>query len=144
MNDRQKEARDWLNRNYIEWKELQKLKQRLELSESMLSNGVSRLTKNEIQVDHAGNSQEEKLIETSFLRQQVEERLASLDRADALTIEIIGTITDAEQRLILISRYILRDSWNKIERDMNYSRRSLFRLHEKALAEAYQKILVIK
>lgn len=144
MNDRQKEARDWLNRNYIEWKELQKLKQRLELSESMLSNGVSRLTKNEIQVEHAGNSQEEKLIETSFLRQQVEERLASLDRADALTIEIIGTITDAEQRLILISRYILRDSWNKIERDMNYSRRSLFRLHEKALAEAYQKILVIK
>lgn len=144
MNDRQKEARDWLNRNYIEWKELQKLKQRLELSESMLSNGVSRLTKNEIQVDHAGNSQEEKLIETSFLRQQVEERLASLDRADALTIELIGTITDAEQRLILISRYILRDSWNKIERDMNYSRRSLFRLHEKALAEAYQKILVIK
>lgn len=144
MNDRQKEARDWLNRNYTEWKELQKLKQRLELSESMLSNGVGRLTKNEIQVDHAGNSQEEKLIETSFLRQQVEERLTSLDRADALTIEIIGTITNPEQRLILISRYILRDSWAKIERENNYSRRSLFRLHEKALSEAYQKIIVIK
>lgn len=140
MTDRQDRAHAWLNRNYIEWREVQKLKLRLELSESMLSNGVSQLTRSEVQTDHAGNPQEEKTINASFLRQQVEDRLKSLDFADGLTIKIIGMIDDAEFRYILISRYILRESWTKIEKESNFSRRTMFRIWHQALDAASEKI----
>lgn len=140
MTEAQKFADDWLNRNYTEWQEIQKLKQRLEFSESTLTNGVSRITKSEIQEDHGGNPQEEKLINYSYLQQVIAERLASLNRADALTIQVIGTLTKSEHRLILLSRYILRESWRKIEKEMPRSRRSLYRIRDEALTEAAKKI----
>lgn len=140
MTEAQKFADDWLNRNYTEWQEIQKLKQRLEFSESTLTNGVSRITKSEIQEDHGGNPQEEKLINYSYLQQVIAERLASLNRADALTIQVIGTLAKSEHRLILLSRYILRESWRKIEKEMPRSRRSLYRIRDEALTEAAKKI----
>lgn len=140
MTDVQKYADSWLNRNYSEWQEIQKLKQRLELSESTLSNGVSRMAKPEIQENHSGNSQEEKLINFSYLSQVIAERVASLDKADALTIQVIGTLDKSDFRLILLSRYILRQSWGQMEKEMHMSRRTLFRIRDKALTEASKKI----
>lgn len=140
MTDVQKYADSWLNRNYSEWQEVQKLKQRLELSESALSTGVSRMTKPEIQENHSGNSQEEKLVNFSYLSQVIADRVSSLDRADALTIQVIGTLDKSDFRLILLSRYILRQSWGQMEKEMHMSRRTLFRIRDKALTEASKKI----
>ena len=133
MTDRQEAAHKWLNRNYVEWMEVQKLRQRLELSESLLSNGVSRMDRSEVQEDMSRNRQEDRQINASYLRDIVEKRFAALDEADATTIQIIAKLEDADERMILLSRYILRMTWNAIERDLHISTRNLYRKRDKAL-----------
>lgn len=133
VTDRQKWADDWLNRNYIEWKEVEALKLRLELSESMLSNGVSRLSRPDVQQDHVGNTQEIKQVESSYLREVVENRMRSLDTGDAQTIEVIGRIPDAELRMILLRRYIYRWSWRQVAHELAYDRKTVYIKKNKAL-----------
>lgn len=140
MTEKQKFANDWLNRNYSEWQEVTKLKQRLELSESMLGTGVSRMTKQEIQSDHSSNTQERKQINASYLREVVEKRIRLLDVADAATIQVIARNDDATERTILTSRYILRQSWSQIEREQHMSTRQLYRRRDKALDKAAEYI----
>lgn len=127
MTDRQKRADDWLNRNYLEWKELELLKLRLEMSESMLSTGVSKLSRSEVQTDHVENVQESKQIEASSLREVVENRIRALDIGDSLTIQAIGHIPAAEVRMVMLRRYIYRYSWKQIANELGYDRRTLFR-----------------
>lgn len=141
MTDRQKMADDWLNRNYVEWKEVEALKLRLELSESMLSNGVSNMTRSEVQTDHVENQQEVKQVEASYLRDIVEKRIRLLDMGDAQTIQIIGHVPQAELRMILLRRYIFRWSWSRIARELGYDRRSIYRKKLEALDEAAIHIL---
>lgn len=136
MTEHQNLAHNWLNRNYSEWQEIQKLKQRLELSESMLSTGVSRLSKQEIQMDTSSNHQEKKQIKASYLREVVEHRIQQLDIADAKTIQVIAANDDSEERNILLSRYILRQPWRVIQREMHMETRTLYRKRDKALDKA--------
>lgn len=143
MTEAQKYADDWLNRNYSDWQEIQKLKQRLEFCESTLSNGVSKMVRSEVQETRGLNPQEEKLVNFSYLQGVIEERLASLNKADALTIQVIGTLDKADYRTLLLSRYILRQSWGYIEKDLHLSRRTIFRIKNKALTEAAKKIRAI-
>lgn len=127
MTDRQKRADDWLNRNYVEWKETELLKLRLEMSESMLSTGVSKLTRSEVQTDHVDNLQEKKQIETVSLREVVESRIRALDQSDAITIRVIGHIASVDIRMVMYRRYIYRYSWQRISNELGYDRRTLFR-----------------
>lgn len=143
MTEAQKYADDWLNRNYSDWQEIQKLKQRLEFCESTLSNGVSKMVRSEVQETRGLNPQEEKLVNFSYLQGVIEERLASLNKADALTIQVIGTLDKADYRTLLLSRYILRQSWGYIANDLHLSRRTIFRIKNKALTEAAKKIKAI-
>ena len=127
MTDRQKRADEWLNRNYLEWRELELLKLRLEMSESMLSTGVSKFSRSEVQTDHVENVQESKQIEASSLREVVENRIRALDIGDSLTIQAIGHIPSAEVRMVMLRRYIYRYSWKQIANELGYDRRTLFR-----------------
>lgn len=127
MTDRQKRADDWLNRNYLEWRELELLKLRLEMSESMLSTGVSKLSRSEVRTDHVENVQESKQIEASSLREVVENRIRALDIGDTLTIQAIGHIPSADVRMVMLRRYIYRYSWKQIANELGYDRRTLFR-----------------
>lgn len=127
MTDRQKRADEWLNRNYLEWRELELLKLRLEMSESMLSTGVSKLSRSEVQADHVENVQESKQIEASSLREVVENRIRALDVGDTLTIQAIGHIPSADVRMVMLRRYIYRYSWKQIANELGYDRRTLFR-----------------
>ena len=127
MTDRQKRADEWLNRNYLEWRELELLKLRLEMSESMLSTGVSKLSRSEVQTDHVENVQESKQIEASSLREVVENRIRALDIGDTLTIQAIGHIPSADVRRVMLGGYISRYSGKQIAKELGYDRRTLFR-----------------
>ncbi len=60
------------------------------------------------------------------------DRLIDLKRE---ILDVISQVEDVSYQLVLEMRYINNKSWDDVARDMGYDRRTIFRIHGKALKE---------
>jgi DNA-directed RNA polymerase specialized sigma subunit len=79
------------------------------------------------------NTSEDKYINYSAYSELIDKRVDELYAIKCEILAAINKIDDSIMRKMLIMRYIKFYSWNKVAARLKYSKRQLYRLHEKAL-----------
>ena len=65
----------------------------------------------------------------------IKKKIAELVDLKRCVLNIIDSIDDSEQRLILTMRYVNLKTWDEIENDLPLSRKTMFIVHKKAVKE---------
>ena len=65
----------------------------------------------------------------------INKKIAELVDLKQCVLNIIDSIDDSEQRLILTMRYVNLKTWDEIENDLPLSRKTMFIVHKKAVKE---------
>lgn len=81
-----------------------------------------------------GNRIEELTMRIMELEEEQRRRILSYLGAYHNAQEAIDHLPEDNQKLILSQRYLEGDYWEDIARDMSYSRRQVFRIHDEAIA----------
>lgn len=141
MTDEQMFAKDWLNRNYGDHMEIEALRNRLEL----LKNDIDRCTSVYGRADYQAYpdtkaNREELLAKAADMNNFFEKRIMQLKKEDEITLQVIQRLESGIYRTILISRYINRLPWNKIQKNIKFERSNTYKLHSEALAKIYPYI----
>ena len=138
MTEKQIMTRDWLNRYYPHYLEVEALRNRIELLNGDLNKCVGSYERSEIQAnaDSKGH-REELLAEVSDLYNVFEQKNLALKKMDEEILDAIMKLETPMHRTILIFRYIDRMKWEKIDQKTSYSMRQVLRIHLDALDEIY-------
>lgn len=73
------------------------------------------------------------LAEIADLQKICTARIEALTEKRRVAMSVIAGIERTELRSVLLLRYCLGKSWNEISEELNYSRRSILRMHGDAL-----------
>lgn len=143
MNKESKEAKRWLNRNYLFIRKVMADKRTLEKLENQLGSGVSKYendgTGNNDQ-DIARKRHEDALIDYSEILTRYESEERQLIKETAKTRRAIEELDDPDLIAVATDRYINLMKWEDIAVAESVSRAQVFRLHDKML-EKMAKIL---
>lgn len=150
MNKKQTIAKNYLNKYYSYYRQLNLLRDRIEL----LNNDINRCTGNYEANDYktypnSKEHREELLAKASDMNSIFEEKVLELKAMDEEILSVIMQIEvkndkDETARDVLIARYINRMSWKEITKDISYERAQTFRYHLKGLDLAYPVIMGIR
>ena len=77
---------------------------------------------------------EDIIVKIVDLENEINADLDSLVDLKARIIDIIRTVSDAEQQTLLELRYLNNKSWQQIADEMGYCRQHVFTIHKNALA----------
>jgi len=78
---------------------------------------------------------EETIVRLIDLENEVNEDIDELIKLKSEIEETINQVDDPVYQLILQMRYIDRKTWEEVARNVGYDRRTIFRIHGKALKE---------
>lgn len=135
MTEREKQAQSWLNRNYGKAMEIEAIKRSLERMETDLDRSVKPLKFKEVQEKPNGNLQEDMIADFVDLQFDLQKKIKKLVDEDKRTLYVIGRVSQAFLRTILIERYVNRLSWKDISNTLHVERGGhLYRLHLEALS----------
>lgn len=79
------------------------------------------------------NGSEGKFLAYAAYGTEIEERIRELNGYRQRMLEIINRVENTTYRSLLIAYYINCKTWEQVAEDMNYSLRTIHRLHGKAL-----------
>ena len=134
VTEREEKAKDWLNRNFGFAMECDAIQSRLDRMQSDIEKCVKPIRLKEVQEQHVGNSQEDKLATWIDMAAELEKKRYLLLARDNETIKVIEKLDSSIYRTILIERYVNRRPWKKIEQLIPYERTWIFQLHLQALS----------
>ena len=143
MNKEMKEAKAWLNRNYLFTRKVMADKRTLERLENQLSSGVARYENDGTggnDQDAARKRHEDALIDYSEILSRYEAENRQLIRETAKTRRAIEKLEDPDLIAIATDRYLNLMKWEDIAAAESISRAQVFRIHDKML-EKMVKIL---
>ena len=75
------------------------------------------------------------LVSYADYSRQIDARIAELNKTLAEISEAIYSVQDGLLRMVLINRYVLFKSWEKVAVDMGYAYRHVTRMHGMAIKE---------
>lgn len=87
-----------------------------------------------------GNHTEDGLVRLADYRAEADRKFDELVAARKNAERLIASVSDPVGREVLTLRYIFGKRWEDIAGEMNYSRRHIFRFHDKALSEISKKM----
>lgn len=138
MTENQQRAKDWLNRYYPHYLEVEALRDRIEVLNGDLNKCVGSYERSEIQINANGKEHREELLaEVSDLYNVFEQKNLALKKMDEEILDAIMKVNTPIHRTLLIFRYIDRFKWEKIDQKTSYSMRQVLRIHLDALDEIY-------
>lgn len=80
-----------------------------------------------------GDKMTEPIAKIADLEAKIANNYLKYQRQIAVVQKLIRTLEDKRMQAILIRRYLNREPWEKIARELNFSRAHMLRLHSKAL-----------
>lgn len=129
MTDKAYSVQKWLNRGYDLSIKLEAKKTHLLAKEA-----GGRYTNSGLQkMKPDGNREEIKECEKSFLRAEIEEMEAKLEKIDRETDAALKNLSDGKQYAVLYHRFVRRSSWDMIAAEMDLSKSYLYELRREAL-----------
>ena len=137
MTDNAYEAKEWLNRMFKAWQDVDATRRTLETILAEMG-GVARYSQEF--TGHNPRASEERLARYSTVAAELERKQRDLDAEDIRTEQIINKLKDFRHRAILRDRYINRLSWRNISNKLHFSEPRLFELHRDALEQIWQYI----
>ena len=140
MTDERYAAKEWLNRNYTLWYEIQQLKARREILLDDINGGVAKYYSKDTESDpnKAQARMYDMRLSYSELCETIDKRLAVLNREDRDTLKVIEQLSNADERAVLTAKYINYLPWSAIQNATHWGRATLFRIRDKALDEVYE------
>ena len=140
MTDNQYFAKTWLNQVYVVTKRELAAKEEIQAKIlASITSGAVDYSKDRIQNNNP-QGQEERMITYSQATAEVEKVREKIAKLIRVRLEVINHVPDSVLRTILIERYINQKSWGWIEKNLQYSKPWLMKLHPKALEEVYRFI----
>lgn len=143
MNKDMKEAKFWLNRNYLFTRKVMADKRTLERLESQIAGGVAKYESDGTSSgdrDAARRRHEDALIDYSEILSRYEEEERQLIKEVARTRRAIEKLEDPDLIAIATDRYLNLMKWEDIAEAKSVSRAQVFRIHDRML-EKMVKIL---
>lgn len=134
VTEREEKAKDWLNRNFGFAMECDAIQSRLDRMQSDIEKCVKPIRLKEVQEQHVGNSQEDKLATWIDMSTDLERKRFILLERDNETIKVIEKLESHIFKTILIERYVNRRSWRQIEQLIPYEHSRMYDLHLQALS----------
>lgn len=134
VTEREEKAKDWLNRNFGFAMECDAIQSRLDRMQSDIEKCVKPIRLKEVQEQHVGNSQEDKLATWIDMAAELEKKRYLLLARDNETIKVIEKLESHIYKTILIERYVNRRTWKQIEKLIPYERSQTYLLHLQALS----------
>lgn len=128
MTDAAYRVQEWLNRGYPLSIKLEAKKNHL-LAKDCRGGEPSEIQKTKAD----GNREEIREVEKSYLRIEIENMQAELDKIDFETDIILKHLDDGFQYSVLYSRFIRRASWDKISEETDRSKSYLYKVRRDAL-----------
>lgn len=141
-----KKAKNWLNRNYNDHKQLDADRRTLEIMENRLSAGVARYDSDGTEshdADAAKARHDDALLDYSTQKAKVEKEERRLFRELVKTRNAIDQLSDPAQKAVAIDRYINRLRWEDIAKVEHVSIAQIYRLH-RFMLEQMAEILKFK
>lgn len=142
MNKDMKEAKFWLNRNYLFIRKVMADKRTLERLENQLGSGVAKYENDGtggLDQDAARKRHEDALIDYSEILTRYESEERQLITETAKTRRAIEKLEDNDLIAVATDRYINLMKWEDIAVAESVSRAQVFRLHDKML----EKMVII-
>ena len=132
MKNKCKKAKDWLNRNYNAYRQLDADKRMLEVMKNRLGSGVAKYESDGSEshdTDKARARHEDALLDFSTQKDKVEKEERRLIAETMKTKAAIDRLDDPALRAIATDRYINRLKWEDIATLEHISSAQVFRLN---------------
>ena len=132
MKNKCVKAKDWLNRNYNAYRQLDADKRMLEIMSNRLGSGVSKYESDGSEshdTDKARARHEDALLDFSAQKEKVEKEERRLIAETVKTREAIGQLEDPAHRAVATDRYINRLKWEDIATLEHISIAQVYRLN---------------
>ena len=132
MKNKCKKAKDWLNRNYNAYRQLEADKRMLEIMKNRLGSGVSKYESDGTEShdsDKARARHEDALLDFSTQKDKVEKEERRLIAETLQTRNAIEQLEDPALKAIATDRYINRLKWEDIATLEHISSAQVFRLN---------------
>jgi len=136
MKNKYKRAKDWLNRNYNAYRQLDADKRMLEVMKNRLGSGVARYESDGSEShdsDKARARHEDALLDFSTQKDKVEKEERRLFAETVETKAAIDKLDDPALKAIATDRYINRLKWEDIATLEHISSAQVFRLNKTML-----------
>ncbi|MCQ2308041.1 MAG: hypothetical protein MJ000_10860 [Bacteroidales bacterium] len=132
-----KSAKDWLNRRFNFYQELEADKRTLEKLENLVNSAVGSYTPREgsTDADKARQRHEDLLADYSEQLETIERKEAEYRGVTETTRKAIAELSKSTYRAIAIDRYINCLKWKDIARVEHISEQHLYKLHGEMLRE---------
>lgn len=137
MTDKQYISHLWLSRAWDADKEIIAL---TKAREKLLDQGVGRYDNKKASGSAEANPNEARLIEYSYLSEQIEKKSRKLANENIRTLELIDKLANNTYRSLLISRYIDQASWEAAGKIIHYEKSQAQKLGVEALEAIYEII----
>ena len=138
MTDNQIFSKDWLNRDFSYYREIEALQQKAELMENDINRCVGGYEASEIQRPDYSGIRESKMSALADLKNLLEAKTREMSASDMETIRVIDKLSGENshnEKSVLIYRYVNRQQWKTIARDMQLSEAKCYEIHDLALED---------
>ena len=106
----------------------------------LLEQGVGRYEYNRTSGSADSNPNEARLVEYSYLSEQIEKKANKLASENIRTLKLIDKLANNTYRSLLISRYLEGSSWEAAGKSIHYGKTQAQKLGVKALDAIYDII----
>lgn len=124
-----KEVKQWLSRSY----HLRKRKEELERARKETYERVTSITAGG-GGSVSGSKDPHKFDALVAINAELDSQIANIDRAQRDILRAIDELDDISYQRVLFLRYYEHMTWDDIAMNMSYAKRTVFRIHGKALA----------
>lgn len=128
------ETKDWLNRAYLIDKEIKSLKSELEKANLEATSLATQRIEEKVQTSKVNNA-DYAILKCIEYSEQITEKLGELYATKIEISETISRVDDGKSRVLLRMRYLEYRPWGEIANEMDYSKRNIYYIHDKALEE---------
>ena len=133
MTDKQAAAKDWLNRNQYKHDEIRALYLKLEDMRSGSVKAVSIPDADKVQTQPNPKRGENYILSIVTFEEMIKRKEKEMHASDLETGRAIDKLPKANERTLLIYRYLMYLPWPQISKKMGYAESYLYKLHEDAL-----------
>ena len=145
MNQKQAFVQGYLNKYYPMYKEVEQLRQRIELLNDDLNKCVGNYEVSDYKsYPDPKAHREELLAKVGDMNTIFEKKVLDLKSMDEEILLVIDQLEDTPAKTVLIARYINRKPWKQIQKEVKYEKAQTHRYHLMGLDEAYPIIAKMK
>lgn len=113
------------------------IEQLIKTRDRLIEQGVGKYDNKAASGSSDNNPNEARLIEYSYLSEQIEKKSIRLSKENIRTLELIDQLNNANYRKLLRGRYMFQLSWEAVGKEVHYGKSQAAKLGNDALEAIY-------